>query len=213
MKFTQAAALLVFCLLSSLANAQLRPGSKLLTGSFSVNSSTTDYNSSSDEKTFYFDLTPKLGFVTKENRVWGIMANLGLGWRNGDQSNSTVGGGLFMRQYKKFGNSAFSGFLEETIGALGFKNITYSGQDPFSTSKGWLAELQLNPGLAFQLSRKSFLELTIKGISNARFVSEKVRPTDAGLNLITNSDSKSFSLSSSLQSPFYAMTIGYSFNF
>jgi hypothetical protein len=115
-----------------------------------------------------------VGFAYKENRVWGIFGGFSKSKSpNGSvESSETYGGGAFLRQYKPLGKE-FYFFAEETASFWFSKqrgSISapyYISYDMYNTGVG------VNPGLAYGVSRKFQLELSLNNLVAINYSSRK----------------------------------------
>ena len=115
-----------------------------------------------------FSFYPSIGFVIKENRVFGIFLAYS---RNRNENNGyppgkalSYGGGIFIREYMGLGK----GFYLFGQGDLGYMHYSQE-QGPSNseiTSKSNTASLNVYPGISYAVSKKFHFELLLSNISN-----------------------------------------------
>lgn len=174
---------LLICL-SSVANAQFSKGDILLGGTLSWGSNKNTYSHSPGEfenSNGYFNIS--LGKAIRENAV----AGLNLTYQPSTNSyNSVIGKvklittgytiGVFYRLYKNLGKefylfgeagAAYSGSSSRTEDSLGNK-VSQGSSSGF--------QIYLYPGIAYKISKKFFLEVTIPQLFAASYSSSKTEP-------------------------------------
>ncbi|RXK83790.1 hypothetical protein [Filimonas effusa] len=190
-KFLLFTASAVFITLS--ASAQISKGSSYLGGGlgFSTDKKTVDRPVSpddSEQKRTSVAVSPSIGFAYKENRVWGLFLNFAHSSADGYKQN-TYGIGGFLRQYKPFGNG-FYVFTQESL-LLGYTKAgefakTYSGAVSFA------------PGLAYDVSKKFQLELSLNNLVYANYGHSKTTRPAVGSTPESVTKQTNFNIGSSL---------------
>lgn len=155
------------------ANAQFSKGSVLLGGQLSF-SGYTNNNSYGDQNTHSGNFNISLGKATGENAVMGI--NLfyspytNNNYYNGNipvkvaYSNNGYGIGVFYRKYKSLGKEFY------LFGEAGveYSGSTESGKNDSAvkviSGSGSGGSIYITPGIAYKISKKFFLEITIPDI-------------------------------------------------
>jgi hypothetical protein len=203
--------LLFFSLLFTVtvSEAQFTKGSILLGGQLSFSSSSADYNPNPNPNanTTYGNFNISVGKAIHENAVYGLditytYSTYGTGSQG--SSNNYYGIGLFYRKYKDLGKEFFL-FGQAGVNYLG---STQSGPDingnkiTISTSNG--GQLYLYPGIAYRISNKFFLELTIPELFSINYSSTKT--TYPGPDIVNHQFAVTTSLSSN---PLTELGIGF----
>jgi hypothetical protein len=212
--------LLIILSFSLLSNAQFSKGSLLVGGDLSFSSRTTSDNGSNTSQSYrsgFFYVS--LGKAISENAVLGVnltyspysVTNLYPNSLNtlGYKSNSYVFG-IFFRKYKPLGKEFF---LFGEAGA-GFNLQNDTGKDSLGvvqlSGSGSGGQINFMPGVAYKVSKKFFIEITIPNIFLVQFNSSHENypnavPSDAKYHL--------FNISTSLNSnPLSALGIGFRLN-
>jgi hypothetical protein len=203
--------LVVIVVLSSsfLANAQFTKGSILLGGSISYSASNFTPAYQSGQESYYGNFGISAGKAIKENAIFGISLTYSPVW-NGTQFeyglgplsyyNGVYGIGVFYRKYKSLGKefyifgeagASFMGSDESGKDTSGIKLIsghTYGGTIYFM------------PGIAYKISKKVFLEITIPDLFTATYTASNtaVQSTIPSYYIKNNNFYIRTSLSSSL---------------
>jgi hypothetical protein len=170
-----------FLSLSLFANAQFTKGSALLGGlvSFSSNQSSSDYTpEKSGTKNGNFNIS--LGKAVRENAVLGIFVNYQYmeykyGITNGPYkiSSNGYGIGVFYRLYKNLGKEFYL-FGEAGGGYQGGNSTNYDSLGQKSSSgNSYGGQIYLYPGIAYKISKKFFVELSIPQLFNINYSSTK----------------------------------------
>jgi hypothetical protein len=203
---------------SFLANAQFSKGSLLLGGELSFSGYASNYNGN-DQNTHQGNFNISLGKAISENSVFGI----NLTYSPYSQSNyyqfysgplaykrNTYGIGIFYRKYKTLGNEFYlfgeagAGYIfsnESGTDNLGVKQITGSGNG---------GQINFIPGIAYKVSQKLFLEISIPYIILASYNNSH---TDYQNAPSQNSKNNSFVISTSLNgNPLSALGFGFRLN-
>jgi hypothetical protein len=191
------------------SEAQFSKGSILLGGQLSFSTSSADYNPNPNPNanTSVGNFNVSVGKAIHENAVFGLEVSYGYyNYGTGSQasSNNNYGIGLFYRKYKDLGKEFF---LFGQAGAT-YLGSTQSGHDIngnkvtiYTTNGG---EVYLYPGIAYKISNKFFLELTIPELFSINYNSTKT--TYPGPEVVGNQFSVSTSLSSN---PLNSLGIGF----
>ncbi|HSZ33366.1 MAG TPA: outer membrane beta-barrel protein [Puia sp.] len=186
------------------SNAQFQKGNILLGGDLSYSGTTsTSPNFSGKTKFNSGNFNISLGKAIRENAVVGINLNFqpvtdtyntGIGLYTQQTNNYSIG--MFYRMYKSLGKDFY--FFGE--GGGGYNGSTTSTKDStgheISTGSGNGGHLYITPGLAYKISNKFFIELSIPEIfilqytdANTKMGSvttETDKTLSAGLNLNAN---------------------------
>lgn len=207
----------LFAFLSTMiASAQFAKGSILLGGQLSY--SNNDYKTN-DQHISYGSFIVSAGKAISENTVVGINLTYNPAWVDKyfnygvgplKYKNSGYGIGIFYRKYKGLGKEFYL-FGEAGAGYIG---STQSGKDDAGdellTGHSNGGNMYLSPGVAYKISKKFFLELTIPNIFYAQYFSNS---TDVQQTPPYNDKSNLFSISTSLSSNLLSnMAIGFRLN-
>ena len=175
------------------ASAQFKKGDLLIGGDLSYSSNkTTSIYYTGEQKTNYGVFDISFGKALKENAVVGINLsyqpnvntyNYGAGLITNRTDNYGIG--IFYRMYKNLGKDFYL-FGEVGGGYNGStSSMTDSTGNKTSTGTGYGGRIYITPGIAYKISKKFFLELSIPEIFNAAYSSTK---TKAGSVTISSSD-------------------------
>jgi hypothetical protein len=178
--------------LSLFANAQFTKGSVLIGGSvsFSSNQSNSDYTpGKSGAKNGNFNIS--LGKAVRENAVFGMFVNYQYyeytyGIPNGPSKSSSNGYGIgvFYRLYKDLGKEFY--LFGEAGG--GYQGSNLSGYDSsgnkVSTGNSNGGQIYLYPGIAYKISKKFIVELSIPQLFNVNYSNTKYK--SGGATVSTN---------------------------
>jgi len=157
-----------------ISKAQVSKGNIVLGGNFSF--TTSGYGDGSSYSTYFF-VSPSLGKVYKENRIVGFNLNYGYnGNIDPDLRTSSYGAGFYLTQYKPLGKG-FLIFLKESLNTYysHLKNYSSTNQGTFiSDNKSLSVGITINPGVAYDLSKKIQLELVfLNDLISAGYVHTK----------------------------------------
>ena len=154
---------------STLANAQFTKGSGLIGGTLSYSSGKTNYfNPSEDYNSSYGNFNISLGKAIRENAVFGINMN----YRPRNYTSPSVNGkykntensygiGIFYRLYKNLGKEFYL-FGEAGGGYIGSSSTTKDSLGvKVATGNSNGGQIYLSPGIAYKISKKFFIELSI----------------------------------------------------
>ena len=159
------------------ASAQFNKGDLLIGGTLSYSSSKiTSPNSFGEQKyeNGFFNIS--LGKAIKENVIFGInltyepninTSNYGYGLVTTRIDDYTIG--VFYRMYKNLGKDFYI-FGEAGAGYNGSTTSTKdSTGNKLSTGTGYGGNIYLTPGIAYKISKKFFLELSIPQLFSASY--------------------------------------------
>jgi hypothetical protein len=182
-------------------SAQINKGAVLVGGnvSFADGSRKTEgMQSSADGKITSYGINPSVGFAYKENRVWGIFGGIS----KTDYLNSaiaselTYGGGAFLRQYKPLGKE-FYFFAEETAYFWYSREKASPVFQGNPTYKTYNTGLGITPGLAYGVSKKFQLELSLNNLLTINYANRKQESSNPGNTPVSIKES-AFGMQSSL---------------
>ncbi|MBG9375552.1 hypothetical protein I5907_04860 [Panacibacter sp. DH6] len=139
------------------SKAQISKGSAILGGNVSFN-----HTSSSGSNTNYLAVSPNFGKVYSDNKVAGISLRYAYRSASVDKSLNThsFGGGFYLAQYKPLGKNFYM-FIRESLN-INFdreKRQQYNGELYIQDTKTLSAGITINPGVAYDFSRKVQFEL------------------------------------------------------
>lgn len=192
----------IIVLLAFNASAQFNKGNKVLGLGLNFNSSTIqrqDNNLTQNTKEQLSNLSLELGFATRQNLVMGFYLNGGFGTSENEYGNPVstvfksklynVGGGLFVRNYKKIGGDFFVfGDIRAGINSAETKNVI----SEFVEYKRSAVSAGIYPGLAYKWNNKFLLELRFADLLSINYVQQR---SYMGITAI---ESKNFNVGSSL---------------
>jgi hypothetical protein len=205
--------------ISTAANAQFTKGSVLLGGQLSYAHYSSEYTNTPEQHSSYGTYTVSIGKAVSENTVAGINLtyspysvdnynNYGVGPLEYKSNYYSIG--IFYRKYKTLGKDFF---LFGEAGA-NYSWSTASGKNDSArkvvdgTSNG--GNIYVMPGIAYKISKKFFLELTIPSLF---YIQYNAVNTNVQSNQPTKQNSDQFSVSTSLSAnPFDALAIGFRLN-
>jgi hypothetical protein len=207
--------LLIVFSCSFMANAQFSKGKILLGGSLSfTNNKTSSPNYNNNQKSSNGVFNISLGKAARENAVFGI--NLNYQHNSFDYliypgfitvASDIYGVGIFYRQYKNLGKEFY--FFGEAGG--GYYGSTSTGKDSIGNklSTGTIngGQIYLTPGIAYKISKKFFLELSIPQLFYASYSGTKSKTGST-----TTSTSDAFVVGLNLNAnPLTSLGIGFRF--
>lgn len=139
------------------SQAQISKGSTILGGNVSFN-----HTSSSGSNTNNLSISPNFGKVYSDNKVAGISLRYAFRGASVDKSLNThsFGGGFYLAQYKPIGKNFYM-FIRESLN-INFdreKHPLYNGQPYVQDIKTVSAGITINPGVAYDFSKKVQFEL------------------------------------------------------
>lgn len=142
--------LLGVCMLFTMVlSAQTSMGSKYIGGT--VGFSSTKAKATGSEAQTSWSLSPELGYFIQDNLALGIRLNLG-GTSQGDNSSSTLGGGLYARKFWDVSDN-FNIFVGANLGYDGSTNKSKVGTTTFESKSNTLGVF-LDLGMTYQVSEK-----------------------------------------------------------
>jgi hypothetical protein len=184
-------------------NAQFKKGDVLLGGTllYSSNKSTNPY-SPDEQKYNYGVFNISLGKAIKENTLFGVF--IGFQPTSNTYNNGSIlvtdktdnyGIGIFYRMYKNLGKEFY--IFGEAGG--GYDGSTSSTKDStgnkLSTGTGYGGHIYITPGIAYKISKKFFMELSIPEIFSLAYSSSNTKSgsvttaTNDGFNANANINS------------------------
>jgi len=199
--------------ISTAANAQFTKGSGLLGGTLSYTSSKTDYSNPPDNyKNNYGNFNISLGKAIRENAVFGININYrprSYDYQAGNgiykNTENGYGIGIFYRLYKSLGKEFYL-FGEAGGGYIGSSTTSKDSLgNKVATSNSNGGQIYLSPGIAYKISKKFFIELSIPQLFTIAYSSIKTKSGS-----MTTSSSDYFNVDASLDSnPLSNLGIGF----
>ena len=173
------AGLLAF-LLTTTANAQVTKGSVLLGGQLSYNNN--DYTSN-DQHVSYGVFNISAGKAISENTVFGVNLTYSPAWVKNyynygvgplKYTSNGYGIGIFYRKYKGLGKEFY--FFGEA--GAGYTGSNQSGKNDAGnkilSGHTYGGNIYLMPGIAYRISKKFFLEVTIPNLFFAQYQSNEI---------------------------------------
>jgi hypothetical protein len=209
--------LITILFFSGLANAQFNKGSILLGGQLSYNANNFPSSTQSGQESYGGNFVISAGKALKENTILGINLYYSPEWI-GDYNNYGLGGlryysasygiGIFYRVYKPLGKDFYM------YGEAGANYVEFyqSGKDTSGnkliSGNMYTGSIYFMPGIAYKISNKVFLELTIPNLFYAGYSSTS---TTVQSHLLDRSNQ--FVISTSLSTnPLNALGIGFRLN-
>ena len=198
---------------STIANAQFTKGSALIGGTLSYSSNNSTYSYTSRETSNNVgNFNIAVGKAIRENAVFGINLNYqpstySYPAGSGEFKNTinNYGIGIFYRLYKNLGKEFYL-FGEAGGGYIGFSSNTKDSLgNKLATGSGNGGQIYLSPGIAYKISKKFFLELSIPQMFSVSYSSNK-STTDPGFS----SKSDAFNVNLNLNSnPLNSLGLGF----
>lgn len=194
------------------AHAQIKKGGTWLGGSIGYSQIKTDNpGSTEDPKTTNINISPAIGFVVKDNLVFGIDLNYNNtkydnygGYK--ESKGKDYGGGVFLRQYVPIVNRLYifgqaSAFYRST--RSNSVSIDYYGNQTKYKSKGWDGNLTVTPGVSVAINKSLQLETGFSNLFHISYQESKQSLAIPAPASVTKSSS--FSVGASLEnaSTFY----------
>lgn len=158
--------------------AQVSKGNTILGGNLGFSSNKQTDEAGNKTTNTYFSIAPSLGFVYKDNKVLGFIAKYAYAG-NGESSDlntSSFGAGVYLRQYKPLGKG-FYVFAQEALNAdfNHFRSV-YASPDIIQDQKQANIYIAVNPGLAYDFSKKLQLEvLFFNNLLSAGYSSSNIK--------------------------------------
>jgi len=146
-------------LIASTSHAQINKGSTALGGNINFSTATSKTNNGLKETTTFLALYPSFMTTYKDNRAIGF--NLSYQYSKSSSSNQKMneyGAGIFLRQYKVLSKN-FYAFAQEGLN-FGYNKISPDTVNSFN-SKNTSIAFTVNPGIAYDLSKRVQLELIL----------------------------------------------------
>jgi hypothetical protein len=196
-----------------LANAQFKKGDVLAGGTLSYSSTkSTMVDNPDDQKSNTGNFNISLGKALKENTVFGVnisyqphsvTSGSGANWTR-DRTDG-YGISIFYRMYRNLGKEFYL-FGEAGGGYIGStSSLKDRAGDKLSTGTSSGGQIYVTPGIAYKISSKFFLELSIPQIFSAAYTSAK---TKSGSAVTASSDD--FSIGANINSnPLNSLGIGF----
>ena len=207
--------LLVLVFISFCAKAQIKKGTLLVGGQISAGKSDNNYNQSGypfpqpipyfqNDNFKYTNVGVSIGKAVKDNRVIGFNFNTAnfkqTFFYNLTESSKAKGNqneaGVFYRSYRKLGKDIYFFGQANALINFGKTKYNYSSSINNSTLKKTGASLSLSPGLAYAISKKFHIELSMQNLLEIQYISSKQEFTNpANQTLKSNSYGFNSSLS------------------
>ena len=160
------------------AHSQISKGAVLLGGNLGFSSSEND-NAVGDYKNRSYFISPLIGFVVKENRVFGVNLSYSSSiYKTAPDQKSesnNYGIGFFHRRYLPLGKS-FYFYGQGQINAGFGDQEQINGLNNFKTSNKSLS-VSAFPGVAYAVSKKFHLEISMNNLLNLGYHSTKYNNT------------------------------------
>lgn len=205
--------LVVLVFISFCANAQIKKGSILVGGQLSAGKFERDISNffpipqplpfDPNEEAKFLNVGISIGNAIKENKVIGINFNTATTkqtiFLNQTESitskNNFNEAGLFYRGYKKLGKDFY--FFGQANGSIYFSKTKFNHTTSINNSinKNVGVSISVAPGLAYAISKKFHLELSLQNLAAIQYSTSKHEFTNPAIRTI---NSNSFSFNSSL---------------
>ncbi|TCZ70988.1 outer membrane protein [Flaviaesturariibacter aridisoli] len=162
-------------------NAQLNKGRIFLGGSITSSSTeNTTVNNPNNivTKQSAFVIDPTIGVFAKENLVVGI--NVGFSKAkteaagNTQQEQRTIAPGVFLRRYYPLGKSFFF-YGHGGLNYINQKSETFNGTTPVNEVNGNGFGLTIFPGVAYAIRKNFLLEVSLRNLLTANYVSSEIK--------------------------------------
>lgn len=194
---------------SFIASAQFNKGDVLLGGQLSYNSIQSDYVPS--QKSNNGNFTISFGKAIKVNEVFGINLSYSPGsQKNTDPNNfydntfNSYSLGIFYRLYKPL-SKEFYFFGEGGVNYLGLSSYSKNTTgDKISSGTANGGSIYIMPGIAYRISKKFFLEVSIPNLFAVTYLSHKT-----ALNGITQTSATFNASASFISNPLSNIGIGF----
>jgi hypothetical protein len=170
--------------ISHSTTAQIVKGWKQLGGVIGVQSSTSKNEATGAEtSTTYVQVNPSIGKFYANNRVAGVDLIYFGGFNKDVPDNHSIGGGVFLRQYKPIGKSNLYVFLHERATLLFGKFFNAVASD-YIPMKSTSVALTVVPGMTYAVTRQLQVDLLIPDIGTLQYIHSKPKDktADASLN-------------------------------
>ena len=142
-----------------ISDAQINKGNTALGGNLSFSTSTSKNDGGFKETNTNLLLSPSLMLIYNNNRAVGFSLSYNhFKYSFADQKTNGYGAGVFLRQYKPLGKGFYI-FAQEALNFNYSKGGSVTDSLTAVNNKIYEAGFTVNPGLAYDLSKKFQLEL------------------------------------------------------
>src|SRR5687768_4014276 len=156
------------------AHSQISKGAVLLGGNLGFSSG--DFSNPTDDyKNHSYYFSPSLGFVVKENKVFGVNLSYGHGINRTSATDKSVtnnyGGGIFYRRYLPLGKNFYlygQGQLQLDFGNQEYKTSATN----YKKTTNYVG-VGLFPGVAYAISKRFHLEVSMNNLVSLGYSSIK----------------------------------------
>ncbi|HTI09538.1 MAG TPA: hypothetical protein VL832_13305 [Puia sp.] len=211
--------LLFFFAITYVSQAQIKKGDILLGGTLSLYSqkATPDNNyPTPPNKQTNYNISPSIGKAIKDNLLVGFdlaftgsKNTQGTGTGSYTSKSCTYGAGVFLRKYKPLGGG-FAIFMQTRFGgSYNTQKTQYEGDPyPYNNVKGYSFDLSFYPGIAYAITKRVQLETGFANLVDVNYSHSKdSQTTGVNNNVLANSKSNSFGISTSLSNG-YGFAVG-----
>jgi hypothetical protein len=192
--------------ISLISQAQISKGAVLLGGNLSATNQESTSSNNYETSTSGFNIAPSIGFVTKENTVWGF--NTGFNHTKNKsityperQQSTGFSGGLFFRKYVTLGKGFYlfgqanAGYNQQKQESK-FLTNNYS-----SVYKNHYVGVSAYPGITYAVNKRFHLEAGLNELVSFGYRKENYKESHTGSESTTKSNGFSFSTNLSNSNP------------
>lgn len=197
-------AIVLFCTIAVHAQS-IQKGTIFLGGNIGFNQQSVDSDNNDKKiRSTTFSLNPSAGRFYRSNRMFGVNINYSHQKRSDDaQKSNYYGVGIFLRQYIPLGKSFYL-FLEEGLFGQTGKQEENNPLVPYLRETKYTgADLYVYPGVAYNITRKFQLELSLNRLLSINYNRQK--DDYQNQNVTTKSTTTNFSF----QSGAFDSSLGY----
>ena len=167
--------LIIMLFIFSVSKAQIKKGNLFIGGEVQLgisnagNTNGNGYGTSNSS----VGISPSIGWVTRDNLVVGasILTNFfSSNYNNTDNYTKAnrIGAGVWLRKYLPLGKSFYL-FGNGMLAAQSLVNTTSSTQLNFQKEKGYAININLVPGIAYQVNKWLFLEAALNNLFSVNY--------------------------------------------
>jgi hypothetical protein len=158
------------------AHSQISKGAVLLGGNLGYSTSDND-NGTNDYKNHSYFISPSLGFVVNENKVFGVNLSYAHGKyeSSAEEISNNYGVGFFYRRYLPLGKNFYFYGQGQIDAGFGKRKQTATSNYANSTSKS--LSISAFPGVAYAISKKIHLEIAMNHLLSLGYYTNKYQNT------------------------------------
>ncbi len=196
MKKLTAIAAAIFLMNSSYA--QIEKGKTFIGGSVGFTNSKNENSVTSYSKNNGWNISPQIGKAIKQNLIVGVqlVAGRSINETSGfagvnKNTSANYGLGFFARKYYPIGNK-FMLFGEGSISGNSITGDSKTGIVKTADNSGWGINLNIAPGITYNVSKKLWLEASLTNLLNAGYANATTKQLSNSGQTLSESKSTAF---------------------